>query len=162
VGRALAELARRLPELQIVLPVHRNPVVREVLLPEVEGLANIAVLEPLPYGEFARLLAASTVVLTDSGGVQEEAPSLGKPVLVMRESTERPEGIAAGTARLVGTSTDVIVTAVESLIRHPAAHRAMARAINPYGDGRAASRTVVALNHFLNSGPAVQEFDPAA
>lgn len=161
VGRALAELARRLPALQIVLPVHLNPVVRDVLLPELVGLANVAVLEPLPYADFARLLALSTVVLTDSGGVQEEAPSLGKPVLVLRDSTERPEAIAAGTARLVGTSAEVIVAAVQRLVTDDSAYAAMARAVNPYGDGRAASRTAAALNFFLGQGPPPEPFTPA-
>ena len=102
----------------------------------------------------------SSVVLTDSGGVQEEAPSLGKPVLVMRESTERPEGIEASTARLVGMSPDTIIEAIELLARNGSAYRAMARAINPYGDGRAAHRTVQALEFFFGQGPAPRDFVP--
>jgi UDP-N-acetylglucosamine 2-epimerase (non-hydrolysing) len=162
VAQALVEISWRLPELQIVLPAHRNPVVRETLLPILEGGRNILVLEPLPYPDFTRLLSISSVVVTDSGGVQEEAPSLGKPVLVMRDSTERPEGVEAGTARLVGTSPTAIVDAVQSLVRDESAYRAMARAINPYGDGRAAKRTVDALNFYFKLGLVPQAFDPRA
>lgn len=161
VAEALVELSWRLPELHIVLPAHRNPIVRDVLLPILERGRNIDILEPLPYPDFTRLMWMSTVVLTDSGGVQEEAPSLGKPVLVMRESTERPEGIEAGTARLVGTSSEVIVSAVQTLLRDKAAYRTMARAINPYGDGRAARRTAEALTYFFRQGPAPRDFAPA-
>ncbi|HJY45459.1 MAG TPA: UDP-N-acetylglucosamine 2-epimerase, partial [Propionibacteriaceae bacterium] len=160
VSKALAEISLQMPELQIVLPVHPNPVVRASLLPQLRG-PNVTILEPLPYLEFARLMAISSIVLTDSGGVQEEAPSLGKPVLVMRDSTERPEGIAAGTARLVGTSPTDIVDAVETLLREPDAYQAMAKAINPYGDGRAAGRTVEALTFFLKQGPAPSDFEPS-
>ncbi len=117
VAQALVEVAWRLPDVRIVLPVHRNPVVRDVLLPVLENGRNIHIFEPLPYPDFARLMSISSLVLTDSGGIQEEAPSLGRPVLVMRDSTERPEGIAAGTARLVGTSIETIVDTVESLLR---------------------------------------------
>jgi UDP-N-acetylglucosamine 2-epimerase (non-hydrolysing) len=151
VSKALAEISLQMPELQIVLPVHPNPVVRASLLPQLRG-PNVTILEPLPYPEFARLMAISSIVLTDSGGVQEEAPSLGKPVLVMRDSTERPEGIAAGTARLVGTSPADIIDTVETLLREPDAYQAMAKAINPYGDGRAAGRTAEALTFFLKQG----------
>ena len=102
IGRALARIAHAEPTLQIVFPIHLNPVVREAIRPAVAGLPNVRLIEPLPYGAFCHLINRASVVLTDSGGVQEEAPSLGKSVLVMRETTERPEGIAAGTARLVG------------------------------------------------------------
>jgi UDP-N-acetylglucosamine 2-epimerase (non-hydrolysing) len=162
VAQALVEISWRLPELQIVLPAHRNPVVRETLLPILEDGRDIVVLEPLPYPDFTRLLSISSVVVTDSGGVQEEAPSLGKPVLVMRDSTERPEGVDAGTARLVGTSPTAIVDAVRSLVRDESAYRAMARAINPYGDGRAAQRTVDALNFYFKLGFEPRPFDPRA
>ena len=107
VGRALARLAADHPEVTFVLPAHRNPVVREAILPEIEGRENVLVTEPLAYGEFTHLLSVATVVLTDSGGVQEEAPSLGKPVLVMRENTERPEAVTAGTVRLIGTDEEL-------------------------------------------------------
>lgn len=160
VSKALAEISLQMPELQIVLPVHPNPVVRASLLPQLKG-PNVTILEPLPYPEFARLMAISSIVLTDSGGVQEEAPSLGKPVLVMRDSTERPEGIAAGTARLIGTSPADIIDAVETLLHEPDAYQAMAKAINPYGDGRAAGRTAEALTFFLKQGPAPSDFEPS-
>jgi UDP-N-acetylglucosamine 2-epimerase (non-hydrolysing) len=111
------------------------------------------VTEPLEYGQLARLLELSTVVLTDSGGLQEEAPSLGKPVLVMRRNTERPEGVAAGTARLVGTDEDRIVAEVSTLLTDRDAYAVMARAANPYGDGASATRVVEAIAQMLRSGP---------
>jgi UDP-N-acetylglucosamine 2-epimerase (non-hydrolysing) len=161
IGTALAALARSHPDLVVVLPVHPNPRVREALLPAVAGLANVLVVEPLAYGEFARLLDRATIVLTDSGGVQEEAPSLGKPVLVMRDTTERPEAVAAGTARLVGTDHDRIVADVGSLLQDADAYAAMAGAVNPYGDGRAAERSCQAMARFLGLDATVDEFTPA-
>ena len=158
IGAALADLAQSQPDLLVVLPVHPNPRVREALLPAVAGLANVLVVEPLAYGEFARLLDRATIVLTDSGGVQEEAPSLGKPVLVMRDTTERPEAVAAGTARLVGTDRDRIVADVRSLLHDPSAYAAMANAVNPYGDGRAAERSCQAMARFLGLEATVSEF----
>jgi UDP-N-acetylglucosamine 2-epimerase (non-hydrolysing) len=158
VGAALADLAQSQPNLVIVLPVHPNPRVREALLPAVAGLANVLVVEPLAYGEFARLLDRATIVLTDSGGVQEEAPSLGKPVLVMRDTTERPEAVAAGTARLVGTDRDQIVAGVRALLQDADAYAAMANAVNPYGDGRAAERSCQAMARFLGLDATVSEF----
>lgn len=149
VGRALARIARRFPDTEVVLPVHRNPVVRDAVLPHLDGLANVTVTEPLGYGEFTHLLSLSTLVLTDSGGLQEEAPSLGKPVLVMRDNTERPEAVEAGTARLIGTDEDRIVGEVHRLLTNDAAYDAMAQAINPYGDGRSASRVLDATARML-------------
>jgi len=160
IGLALADLARADPELLIVFPIHPNPVVREAILPAVEGLANVLIVEPLSYGSFAALLGRAHIVLTDSGGIQEEGPSLGKPVLVMRDTTERPEAVRAGTVRLVGTGRAAIVASVLELLRDDAAYRAMARAANPYGDGRAATRTVAAIAHFLDIGPPAVEFAP--
>ncbi|HET7531026.1 MAG TPA: UDP-N-acetylglucosamine 2-epimerase (non-hydrolyzing) [Mycobacteriales bacterium] len=160
VGRAVSRLARQDPDLLVVLPVHRNPAVREALLPPLAGLPNIVITEPLGYGGFARLIDRAHLVLTDSGGVQEEAPSLGKPVLVMRDNTERPEAVTAGTARLVGTDEGRIVNEVTRLLHDGAAYRAMANAVNPYGDGRAATRSVQALDHLFGLGPAASEFDP--
>jgi UDP-N-acetylglucosamine 2-epimerase (non-hydrolysing) len=158
IGAALADLAQSQPDLLVVLPVHPNPRVREALLPAVTGLANVLVVEPLAYGEFARLLNRETIVLTDSGGVQVEATSLGKPVLVMRDTTERPEAVAAGTARLVGTDRDQIVANVCSLLRDADAYAAMANAVNPYGDGRAAERSCQAMARFLGLDATVSEF----
>ncbi len=158
VGRALARIAEAEPDLVIVLPVHKNPVVREAVLPALEGKANVLVTEPLAYGEFTRLLSVAHVVLTDSGGVQEEAPSLGKPVLVMRENTERPEAVDAGTVLLIGTDEDRIVAEVDRLLHDPAHFAAMANAVNPYGDGKAAARTVAAIEELLGVGSRISEF----
>ncbi|MEX3566636.1 non-hydrolyzing UDP-N-acetylglucosamine 2-epimerase [Micrococcus endophyticus] len=162
VGRALARLAAAHPDATFVLPAHRNPVVREAILPEIEGRENVLVTEPLAYGEFTHLLSVATVVLTDSGGVQEEAPSLGKPVLVMRENTERPEAVTAGTVRLIGTDEEVVVAEVTRLLEEPEAYEAMAAAVNPYGDGRAAERTVSGIAELLGVGERLPEFDPEA
>jgi UDP-N-acetylglucosamine 2-epimerase (non-hydrolysing) len=162
VGRALARIASAHPDLRVVFPVHRNPVVRDAVLPALRELPNVIVTEPLPYGSFCRLMNRATVILTDSGGVQEEGPSLGKPVLVMRETTERPEAVRAGTVKLVGTDEDVIAGTVGGLLTDPAAYAAMANAVNPYGDGRAAQRAVAALAHHFRLGPAADEFDSRA
>ena len=111
---------------------------------------NIRLIEPQPYSEFVALLAACRLALTDSGGVQEEAPSLGKPVLVMRDTTERPEGVAAGTAKLVGADADTIIAETSRLLEDAAAYRAMAEAVNPYGDGHAAPRILAAIEQFFD------------
>ena len=111
------------------------------------ALGNVALVDPLDYPHFVRLMAMSELVLTDSGGVQEEAPSLGKPVLVMRDTTERPEGVAAGTARLVGTDENSIVSGIFTLLDDSSAYAAMARAHNPYGDGQAAQRIAKVVAH---------------
>ncbi|MCH8571329.1 UDP-N-acetylglucosamine 2-epimerase (non-hydrolyzing) [Nesterenkonia sp. AY15] len=161
VGRALARLANRYPEKLIVLPAHRNPVVREAILPALAGHENVIVTEPLPYGEFTRLMNLATVVLTDSGGVQEEAPSLGKPVLVMRENTERPEAVDAGTVRLIGTAEERVVEEVAALFDNPEAYSAMANAVNPYGDGHAAQRTVAAIAAMFGLGDRLEDFHPS-
>jgi UDP-N-acetylglucosamine 2-epimerase (non-hydrolysing) len=160
VGTALAELATAEPDLRIVIPLHRNPAVREALLPRVAGCSTITVIEPLDYAGFCQLMDRSDLILTDSGGVQEEGPSLGKPVLVMRDTTERPEGIAAGTARLVGTDPAVIVSEVRSLLNDQTAYQRMATAVNPYGDGYAAQRVAAALRHFFGAGPPAKPFAP--
>jgi UDP-N-acetylglucosamine 2-epimerase (non-hydrolysing) len=160
IGAALAEIAVSEPDLLIVLPAHPNPVVREELLPAVRDHANVIVTEPLPYGEFARLMHRSYLLLTDSGGVQEEGPSLGRPVLVMRATTERPEAVAAGTARLVGTDRRSILQAVRQLLHDDRAYAAMARAVNPYGDGEAARRSVDALSYLQHGAPKPTDFMP--
>jgi UDP-N-acetylglucosamine 2-epimerase (non-hydrolysing) len=158
VGRALARLADAYPDLDVVLPVHKNPAVREAVLPALDGRSNIIVTEPLAYGEFTRMLAMAHIVLTDSGGVQEEAPSLGKPVLVMRENTERPEAVTAGTVLLIGTDEDRIVLEVSRLLDDQPHFDSMANAVNPYGDGLAAHRTMAALAQLLGIGPRVADF----
>ena len=159
VGRALARLADTYPEMIIVLPAHKNPVVREAVLPSLNGKPNVVVTEPLAYGEFTRLIAMAHIVLTDSGGVQEEAPTLGKPVLVMRENTERPEAVVAGTVKLIGTGEERIVEEVNQLLTNPSYFDAMATAVNPYGDGHAASRTVAAIAQLLGIGTRIEEFN---
>ena len=161
VGRALARIADAEPDLVIVLPAHKNPVVREAVLPAIERKANVLVTEPLAYGEFTRMLSRAHIVLTDSGGVQEEAPSLGKPVLVMRENTERPEALEAGTVKLIGTDEERIVAEVTRLLHDSAHFAAMANAVNPYGDGKAAARTVAAIEELLGVGYRTAEFSGA-
>jgi UDP-N-acetylglucosamine 2-epimerase (non-hydrolysing) len=144
IADAVARLARR-PDVAVIFPVHLNPNVGGVMKERLAGLDTVALIEPLDYPHFARLLDICALMLTDSGGVQEEAPALGKPVLVMRETTERPEGVAAGTAKLVGTDAARIVAETERLLDDPAAYAAMARAHNPFGDGRATQRIVEVL-----------------
>lgn len=158
IGRAVATLAGKYPGYRFLLPAHKNPLVRENVLPHLEGLQNVFVTEPLAYAEFAHVIAASRIVLTDSGGVQEEAPSLGKPVLVMRENTERPEAVEAGTVRLVGTDYDRIVEEVSALIDDEKHFASMANAVNPYGDGKAAARAVAAIEELFGLGKALPDF----
>jgi len=149
ICQALAAIAGEFGDLDIVYPMHLNPRVREPVERLLSGIANVHLIEPLDYQPFVALMNRSHLILTDSGGIQEEAPSLGKPVLVMRETTERPEAVEGGTVRLVGTDVDIIRNAVRRLLTNPDAYDAMSRARNPYGDGRAASRIVEALiGHF--------------
>lgn len=144
IAAAIREIARR-DDVALIFPVHPNPNVRAVMDGALAGLPNVAMIEPLDYPHFARLLDICYLMLSDSGGVQEEAPALGKPVLVMRETTERPEGVAAGTARLVGTDSRRIVEEVTRLLDDEAAYAEMARAHNPFGDGRSVGRIVELL-----------------
>ena len=139
IARAIGRIAAR-SDVAVLFPVHPNPNVVSVMDEILGDRENVARIEPLDYPHFVRALAMADIVLTDSGGVQEEAPALGKPVLVMRETTERPEGVAAGTARLIGTGEDRIVSEIFTLLDDTAAYAAMARAHNPFGDGRAAAR----------------------
>ena len=141
---ALKVLATR-GDVQIVYPVHPNPQVRGVVEAQLAGVPNVFLIDPQDYLPFLYLQKHSYLVLTDSGGVQEEAPSLGKPVLVLRENTERPEGVAGGTARLVGTDVDLIVSNATRLLDDPSAYRGMAERHNPYGDGRASARILKEL-----------------
>ncbi|MHA7171676.1 non-hydrolyzing UDP-N-acetylglucosamine 2-epimerase [Arthrobacter monumenti] len=160
IGRALARIAEAAPEVTIVLPVHKNPVVRDAVLPRLAGKPNVIVTEPLAYGEFTRMISLAHIVLTDSGGVQEEAPSLGKPVLVMRENTERPEAVDAGTVSLIGTDEERIFSEVDRLLNDQEHFESMANAVNPYGDGKAAVRSVAAIAHFFGLCDRVPEFAP--
>jgi UDP-N-acetylglucosamine 2-epimerase (non-hydrolysing) len=146
---ALATLAVRFANHLFVYPVHLNPNVQTVVKGRLGHIENIRLIGPQPYSEFVALLAACRLALTDSGGVQEEAPSVGKPVLVMRDTTERPEGIAAGTAKLVGANADAIVNETGRLLTDEAAYSQMAEALNPYGDGQAAMRILTAIQQFF-------------
>ena len=160
IGRAVARLAEQHPEVLFVLPIHRNPRVREALLPQIGGRSNIVWCDPLEYGAFCALIDRCDVVLTDSGGVQEEAPALSKPVLVMRDNTERPEAVAFGVAELVGTDEDRIVERVSTLLTDEAAYAAMAQAANPYGDGHACKRILAATAALFDRGVPLPEFNP--
>jgi len=146
ICRAIARLARR-RDVQIVYPVHPNPQVREPVTRHLGGCGNVLLVEPLDYVPFVDLMRRSYLILTDSGGIQEEAPSLGKPVLVMREKTERPEAVAAGTVRLVGTDQERIVEEATRLLENRKIYREMSRVHNPYGDGRASTR----IGHLIHS-----------
>lgn len=147
ICRAIASLAQQFPEVAFVYPVHLNPNVREPVFRALSNLRNVFLIDPLGYLPFVALMSRAKVILTDSGGVQEEAPSLGKPVLVMRDTTERPEAVEAGTVKLVGTNFDLIADGVASLLTRADEYDKMSRAINPYGDGRACDRIlqVIAL-----------------
>jgi UDP-N-acetylglucosamine 2-epimerase (non-hydrolysing) len=151
ICRALRTIVERNPDVVVVYPVHLNPNVRKPAREILGRVLRVHLIEPLEYLPFVRLMERAYLILTDSGGIQEEAPALGKPVLVMRDVTERPEAVVAGTARLVGTETEVIVAATERLLHSAAAYRKMVRARNPFGDGRASSRIAAALRrHFVS------------
>lgn len=149
---ALLEITRRFPDTVVVYPVHPNPNVRAVVEPKLAGRERVLLLEPLEYEEMAHLMARSYLLLTDSGGLQEEAPGLKRPVLVLREVTERPEGVEAGTLRVVGTDRDRIVATAAGLLEDEALYRRMSEAPNPYGDGRAAGRIAAALAFWFGAG----------
>ncbi len=141
----LKQIAQQFPDTDVVYPVHLNPNVREPVFRLLSDTSNVHLIEPQDYLPFVYLMSRSTVVLTDSGGIQEEAPSLGKPVLVMRDTTERPEAVAAGTVKLVGTDADVIVREVSRLLTDKAYYEQMSFAHNPYGDGKACTRIIEAI-----------------
>ena len=145
ICKALAQIAKQFPNAQIVYPVHLNPNVREPVNRILSGITNIYLIEPQDYLPFVWLMNRSDVILTDSGGIQEEAPSLGKPVLVMRDTTERPEAVAAGTVKLVGTDTGIIVDAIATILNDSNAYETISKAYNPYGDGTASQRIVSQL-----------------
>ena len=162
IGGAVKDLAEAYPEINFALPLHLNPKVRQAVLPEVEHLPNIIITDPLPYDQFTQLQNRATIILTDSGGVQEEAPALGKPVLVMRQNTERPEAVVAGTVKLVGTNRELIVAEAKLLLSDAAAFDAMANAVNPYGDGKGAQRAIAAIAELTGVGERVEDFLPEA
>ena len=143
--RAIRRIVDEHPDIKVIYPIHMNPVVRKAADEELGDDDRIHIIEPLDVLDFHNFLARSYLILTDSGGIQEEAPSLGKPVLVMRDTTERPEGIAAGTLKLVGTSEETIYAEFKRLLEDEAAYEAMSRASNPYGDGHACERIADAL-----------------
>ena len=149
ICKAIQTLSQKYPDVDFIYPMHLNPNVRhpihEVFGKNLSNLGNIFFIEPLEYIEFVYLMARSTIVLTDSGGIQEEAPSLGKPVLVMRDTTERPEAVTAGTVKLVGTDYDAIVDGVSTLLNDAEAYSQMSQAVNPYGDGKACQRIIEKL-----------------
>jgi UDP-N-acetylglucosamine 2-epimerase (non-hydrolysing) len=147
---ALSTLAKAHPEYLFIYPVHLNPKVQKPVYDTLGQFDNIKLIPPQPYSEFVMLINNSRIVLTDSGGVQEEAPSLGKPVLVMRDTTERPEGVGAGTVKLVGAVGENIISSVNELINDEARYDAMAQAKNPYGDGKAATRIADAVLDYLS------------
>jgi UDP-N-acetylglucosamine 2-epimerase (non-hydrolysing) len=151
ICKAIAELAKRFPDVCFVYPVHFNPNVRKTINKNLRKIKapNIRLIDPLPYLSFITLMSQATLILTDSGGIQEEAPSLGKPVLVMRESTERPEGVESGAVKLVGTKWEKIVKVATLLLTNRAAYEEMKRSHNPYGDGNASGRIVEACYSFL-------------
>jgi UDP-N-acetylglucosamine 2-epimerase (non-hydrolysing) len=152
IFQALADIAERNEDVEIVLPVHLNPNVRRTAFEVLERVDRVHLIEPLSYLSFAHLMDSSYLILTDSGGIQEEAPSLGKPVLVLRDVTERPEAIEAGTAVLVGTDRDRITHLTQELLDDTARYRQMARAVNPFGDGKAARRIADVLEAVLRDG----------
>lgn len=158
IARALARCARTHPDVDLIVPLHLNPAVRSVVVPVLDGLPNVTIMDPLDYTDFVSELTTCDLVVTDSGGLQEEGPGLGKPVLVMRNTTERPEAIEAGTARLVGVGEDAIATAIDELLDDPAVYERMATAVNPYGDGLASPRCLAAIEELLGVGQREPDF----
>ena len=157
---AVERIAAAKPDVRFILPMHPNPRVREVIKDGLAGNPQVILTEPLEYIEFAHVLQTAKIALTDSGGIQEEAPSLNTPVLVMREQTERPEGVLAGTLKLVGTDPDRIVDATLRLLDDPEEYSRMAHADNPYGDGKASQRITEALHYILSGEDPPQAFGP--
>ena len=159
IMHAILEVVERHPDVEVVYPVHLSPVVRECAFPILGGHDRIHLIDPIDVEEMHNLIARCAFVMTDSGGLQEEAPALGKPVLVMRRETERPEAVAAGTAKLAGVEKDVIVSMANELLDSPEAYAKMAKAVNPYGDGHASERIVQAiLWHFGRSAERPRDF----
>lgn len=157
IYKALRRIIEEIPDTEIVFPVHRNPLVRKVVEEELAGVDRIHLIDPMEYEPFANLMSLSSLVLTDSGGIQEEAPSLGKPVLVLRNTTERPEAVEAGTVRLIGTDKDVVYAETKRLLTDQAAYDAMSNAVNPYGDGKASQHIVQAILHVFAGEEAVPD-----
>jgi UDP-N-acetylglucosamine 2-epimerase (non-hydrolysing) len=150
IFRAVKRLHETLPEVQFIFPIHKNPKVRELAGEILGGLARVHIIEPMDYEPFANAIARVDLIMTDSGGLQEEAPALGKPVLVLRDTTERPEAVTAGTVSLVGTDEDLIYNTALQLLTDKEAYSAMANAVNPYGDGKASCRITDAIEYYFN------------
>ncbi len=145
VYKALRQLTEEFDDVEVVFPVHKNPKVREVVREELGGLNKVHLIDPLDYEPFTNLMHKAHLILTDSGGVQEEAPALGKPVLVLRDTTERPEAVAAGTVKLIGTDCDLVYNEAKTLLTDKEAYNKMAESVNPYGDGKASERIIQAI-----------------
>ena len=145
VYKALRQIVEEFDDVEVVFPVHKNPKVREVVAEELGGLDKVHLIDPLDYEPFANLMHRSYLILTDSGGVQEEAPALGKPVLVLRDTTERPEAVAAGTVKLIGTDRDVVYKEAVELLTNKEEYNRMSESVNPYGDGQASRRIIEAI-----------------
>jgi len=160
ICKALRRIADKFPDVQIIFPMHKNPVVREVAYRVMGDHDRIKLCEPPDYFEFVRLMRDAYLIVTDSGGVQEEAPTLGKPVLVLREKTERPEAVEAGVVKVIGTDEEKIVAEVSRLLSDEDAYRAMQRPVNPYGDGKAALRIKQAILHFFGKAERPPDFAP--
>jgi len=161
IARAFKGVVERHPDVTLLWPVHPNPAVAEPVRRILEGQPRVQIVSPISYRKLVAAIGRSTLVATDSGGLQEEAPCLGKPVLVLRRVTERPEGVGAGTLRLVGTDESVVARALDELLDDKSAYDRMARASNPYGDGRAAKRIAQALHAYYRGGEMPSQFDPA-
>ena len=151
IYKALRRIIEEFPDTEIVFPVHRNPLVRKVVEEELDGVEHIHLIDPLEYEPFANVMGRSAIVLTDSGGIQEEAPSLGKPVLVLRNTTERPEAVQAGTVKLIGTDKQIVYDETKRLLEDFDEYSRMSNAVNPYGDGKAAERIVAYILHRMGS-----------
>ena len=151
IAKGFLQILEKFEDTALLLPLHRNPTVRDPLKAALEAHPRTFLVEPLDYGQLVGAMRRCYLLLTDSGGLQEEAPGLGKPVLVLRETTERPEAAEAGTAKLVGTAADIIAAEASQLLSDPAAYDAMARAINPFGDGRASERIVKAVQTYFSA-----------
>lgn len=153
VYQALRAVVQKYEDVEIVFPVHKNPKVREVVASVLGGLPRVHLIDPLDYAPFVNLMNKAYLVLTDSGGLQEEAPSLGKPVLVLRDTTERPEAVDAGTVRLVGTGAEAVYEACQALLDDSYQYRKMANSVNPYGDGKASARIREGLEYYFGLKP---------
>jgi UDP-N-acetylglucosamine 2-epimerase (non-hydrolysing) len=147
---AIKRIVGEFPDTRVIFAVHKNPIVRDIIFPALGNTERVHLIEPPDYIPFIHLLKKAYLVLTDSGGIQEEAPALGKPVLVMRKTTERPEGVAAGTSKLVGTNQEDVFSAAAELLTDADAYSRMARAVNPYGDGHASENIRKVLYNYFN------------